>query len=194
MANENENNRDLVIYSSPSNDSRTARGEVSKEELKKSTEMHINDVKLGLRYFAGQLLGAADMHDHTKLEFLDEYYAQFQEAAKTGKWPKGEKWWYEKFHLTERHHLEDRVPEDVNLVDVFEMLVDCVMAGMARTGKYIPENEPSPELLKKAYVNTRDLLLSKVVVKEPPVDNGESNTKFGLDPNLKGEQPNGSQS
>lgn len=40
-----------------------------------------------------------------------------------------------RFCERERHHLLSRTPEDVNLVDVFEYIADCVMAGMARTGE-----------------------------------------------------------
>jgi hypothetical protein len=57
----------------------------------------------------------------------------------------------------------DGVPEDVNLIDVLDMITDCVMAGMGRTGTVYPLNIP-PEVLMKAFQNTVELLKSQIVV------------------------------
>ena len=48
--------------------------------------------------------------------------------------------WWDNHRKINRHHLlqDDGVPADVNLVDVLDMIVDCVMAGMARTGSVYP--------------------------------------------------------
>ena len=52
-------------------------------------------------------------------------------------------------------HLPDNVPEDVDLIDCIEMLVDTVMAGRGRSGhltsKYI---EIDPKVLYRAYWNS----------------------------------------
>jgi hypothetical protein len=94
-------------------------------------------------------------HDFTKIRNFEEFYEQFHRAQETGKWGTG---WYDDIHIVEeRHHLNDRCPDDVNLIDVLEMLCDCVMAGLARSGKY-REEEPNAEILVKAYKNTAKLL------------------------------------
>ena len=60
--------------------------------------------------------------------------------------------------------------QDVNLLDVLEHIVDGVMAGLARSGTYRP-SEISPELLKRAFDNTVQLLLENVEVTEERKDN-----------------------
>ena len=58
---------------------------------------------------------------------------------------------------------EKRCPSDVNLIDVIEMLIDCVCAGKARTGVVYPINISS-EILQKAVKNTVEVLKENVVV------------------------------
>jgi hypothetical protein len=67
-----------------------------------------------------------------------------------------------------RHHLdaEGGVPEDVNLFDVMEMLVDRTVAGMARSGDVFPLELPD-ELLQKATQNTMKLLIDAIEVITP---------------------------
>ena len=78
-------------------------------------------------------------------------------------------WWTQHRQLN-RHHLTmaDGVREDVNLIDVLDFIVDCVMAGMARSGSVTPL-QLSPELLEKAFQNTVTALQSQVVVARDPV-------------------------
>lgn len=66
-----------------------------------------------------------------------------------------------------RHHLlqPDGVPTDVNLIDVLDMIVDCVMAGMSRTGTVYPLTI-TDEVLRTAFSNTVDLLKNKIVVEK----------------------------
>ena len=67
----------------------------------------------------------------------------------------------------ERHHFNqpEFVPEDVNLIDILDQIIDGVMAGMARSGSYRQEFISS-ELLEKAYKNTVQLLLDHINVVE----------------------------
>ena len=67
----------ITIQPSPSADSRTAAGNVTKEELLESSKMHISDVQKGMNFFAQMILEAAAKHDHTKLEYIDEFYEDF---------------------------------------------------------------------------------------------------------------------
>ena len=67
-----------------------------------------------------------------------------------------------KFHYdNERHHLLRRCPDDVNLIDVLEMICDCVCAGMARSG-YVRDLEINAEILDRAVRNTVTLLENAV--------------------------------
>lgn len=149
----------IKIVKTPNADSRSAVGKIDIGELQISTATHIDHVNTGLMYFAGLLLKAGMDHDHTKCENMEE----FHKALNSGK-VKNSRWY--KTHITEeRHHLISNVPDDVTLVDVFEHLVDCVVAGMARSGE-IFDIELSDELLQKAHKNTVELLKSQIEVVE----------------------------
>lgn len=54
-------------------------------------------------------------------------------------------------------YLLSRCPDDVNLVDVMEMVCDCVCAGLARSGSVRPVEIPS-DILQKAVANTAKLV------------------------------------
>ena len=68
--------------------------------------------------------------------------------------------WYQKHIYEERHHLNADCPLDVTLIDVFEMIADCVMAGKGRFGRVTPEylNLSDPSILIRAYFNTVKML------------------------------------
>lgn len=72
--------------------------------------------------------------------------------------------WYQLHINTERHHLLSRCPDDVNLLDVIEMIVDCVCAGKTRSGK-VRDLEISQEILNKALKNTVKMVDEMTVVK-----------------------------
>jgi len=153
----------IKIHKSPSADTRTSDHIISRDELEKSTVMHISDVAKAMRWFADRLEEAGEKHDWTKMEYMDEFYKQFHNAQLNGNWGHG---WYDEIHVVkERHHINDRCPDDVDLFDVLEQIADGVMAGMARSGKY--RNEPiDPSVLKKAYENTIKKLLDEIEVEE----------------------------
>ena len=153
----------IKIKPSPTADSRTAIGEVSKEQLLKSSKQHIGDVSQALEYFSEKLEEAAGKHDYTKIDRagIDAFYDAFSKRL-TGDAFKAEPWF--RRHVTEeRHHLNDHCPEDVNLIDVLERIADITMAGMARSGKVF-DDTLSAEILQKAYQNTIKLLLENIVV------------------------------
>lgn len=64
---------------------------------------------------------------------------------------------------TERHHLLSYCPDDVNIIDVLEMIVDCTLAGLTRSGTIRPV-ELNDEILKKAVDNTVQLIKNMVEV------------------------------
>ena len=134
---------------------------LSEEDVKKDTEAHIEAVKLCGDFLCKKIREQFAEHDHTK---LGEYLPAFAKALSTGfkgKEFKKQDWW--QIHLTERHHLNDKVPEDVNLIDVLEMICDCVSAGMARTGEVYDVSLPD-DVLRKAFANTVEMLKSQIEV------------------------------
>lgn len=129
---------------------------ISKKMLLEDTESHINDVKNLASLFCELLKSQAVHHDHTKTAYFDEYWVNYI-LGKQGKDFKSQEWWSK--HREERHHLTDRVPEDVNLIDVIEMICDCVSAGLARSGDVYPFGDLNPNMLVKAVENTKCLLI-----------------------------------
>jgi hypothetical protein len=149
----------IRIRKSPTADTRTCDfANTSKETLLASSRQHIEDVQRGLAYFNAKLAVAAVAHDQDKITDIDGFHADFVTGFKqTG--------WWDRHRKLNRHHLlqEDGVPEDVNLIDVLDMVADCVMAGMARSGDVYPLNI-DPEVLMRAFQNTVTLLKSQVEV------------------------------
>jgi hypothetical protein len=131
---------------------------VTKKQLLASSKQHIGDVVQGLSFFASELLEAAKRHDHDKISDIDGFHRDFATGFK-------QTTWWDNHRKVNRHHLlqADGVPEDVNLVDVLDMIVDCVMAGMARTGTVYPLDIDN-EVLRRAFSNTVELLKSQVCV------------------------------
>ena len=151
----------ITIQKSKTADSRTCDySKVSKEQLYDSSVQHINDVKKAMVLFKDMLDSAAEKHDFDKLTGIDQFHEDFRTGFK-------QTIWWDNHRVVNRHHLleDDGVPTDVNLVDVMEMIVDCVMAGMGRSGEVYPL-DIKPEVLMKAFENTVDLLKGQVIVEE----------------------------
>jgi hypothetical protein len=149
----------IKINKSETADTRTCDfTKVTKDTLEASSVSHIRDVYMGLRYFQELLEERAKLHDWDKLSNLDGFHSDFIGGFKSTIW-------WDEHRKINRHHLlqPDGVPVDVNLIDVLEMIVDCVMAGMARSGSVYPL-DVTPELLKRACDNTVNLLMSQVEV------------------------------
>lgn len=149
----------MIVKKSPNADSRTMSPEADKEELARSTESHIKDVGSGLKFIADELVTRGSVHDHTKIENMDEFYA----ALRSGHIKDTN--WYQKHITEERHHLKSHVPEDVNIIDVLEHLVDCTMAGLTRSGTIYDVDLPA-EVLQLAVQNTVELLKKNITVVE----------------------------
>jgi hypothetical protein len=150
----------IEFIHNPDADSRVVDGKLDIKKLKLATVMHIDHVSQGLNYIADLLVDAGNRHDNTKLSNMEE----FHKAVESGCTRKSK--WYRMHIRKERHHLS-KPPEDVNLVDVLEHIVDCVMAGTARH-EDIYDVPLSNEILQKAYKNTFELVKSQIVVKEEP--------------------------
>ena len=150
----------IKIHKGETQDTRTCDfAKVTKEQLKASSVSHISDVYQGLRHFQELLEERARLHDWDKIENLDGFHSDFTGGFKSTVWR-------DKHRKINRHHInmEDGVREDVNLVDLIEHVVDCVMAGKARAGGYVFDVDLPDELLQKALRNTVEQLKAEVEV------------------------------
>lgn len=160
------NHGDIVeIKPSPTADTRSCDwSKVSMSQLCDSSIQHRDDVKRGMEFFVRMMREQAALHDYDKLTDLEGFHADFQTGFESTKW-------WDRHRKINRHHLlqEDGIPEDVNLIDVLDMIVDCTMAGMARTGEVYPL-ELSADVLARAFQNTAALLKSHTIVVKEPTD------------------------
>jgi hypothetical protein len=151
----------IRIKKSPTADTRTCDfANVSKETLLESSHQHIGDVQAAMGWIGILLCNRADVHDFDKIDDIDGFHRDFVTGFKQTEW-------WDKHRKVNRHHLmeSDGVPEDVNLIDVLDMIADCVMAGMARSGSVYPISIPT-DVLVKAFQNTVELLKAHVEVVE----------------------------
>jgi len=149
----------IQIRKSPTADTRTCDfSKVSKETLLASSHQHIGDVQNAMARLAIIICEQSEVHDHDKISDIDGFHRDFLTGFK-------EHSWWDNHRKVNRHHLldADGVPADVNLIDVLDMICDCVMAGMARSGSVYPLNI-KPEVLMTAFQNTVELLKANVTV------------------------------
>lgn len=146
----------VAIHKNPNGDTRTAPKGITFEQFQKANNSHIADVANVMFEIADKLKDNGCKHDYTKKSEEKLFYGDFIETMAGGlDFVSGD--WYQ-FHVnTERHHLFSRCPDDVNLLDVIEMIVDCVCAGKTRSGE-IRELEISTDILEKALKNTVKLV------------------------------------
>ena len=157
----------IEITKEPNADSRTANKPITEPELYQATEDHIKHVQDGMKYFSDLLTDAGGNHDHLKIERFKEFFTALT-TLEPGDGVKSSEW-YKKHITLERHHLNSHVADDVNLVDVFEYITDCVMAGLSRSGSVYDITLPD-SVLQKAFYNTIELLKKNVKVVEKPSD------------------------
>lgn len=149
----------IKISTSATADTRTCDlASVTKEALLASSHQHIDDVRKALAFFSGLIGAVASRHDFDKISDIDGFHADFVTGFKQ------DAWWTRHRQLN-RHHLlqPDGVRDDVNLIDVLDLIADCVMAGMARSGSVYPLNI-DPDVLRRAFDNTVELLKRQIVV------------------------------
>lgn len=149
-------------------DTRTATRTPTISEFEQANRLHYEDVKNMMSGIASEIRNRGTIHDYTKLRepnkslFYRELCATIE--GKMNDFTEGE--WYLMHCATERHHLNVFCPDDVNLIDVIEMICDCVCAGMARTGE-VRQIEIDADILEKAVQNTVTLLANAVeIIKE----------------------------
>ena len=138
---------------------KTKLKEWTKEDFLMSLAMHVSDVQKGCVFIANKIIEAGINHDYTKISLIDDFMEDNAKLAgvefKAGKWARAH-------YSTERHHLNDKCPDDVTLIDIIEMLVDCTMASMSRIGQ--PTGViVSDEILQKAFKNTIEMLNKEII-------------------------------
>ena len=154
----------IKIKKNPNGDTRTAPKNVSFEEFQKANDMHISDVNNVMEFLSNRVRFRGALHDYTKKSQEKLFYDNFL-STMNNKTDFTKDEWYQ-FHVQmERHHLLSHCPDDVNLIDVLEMIVDCTCAGLARSGEVRPM-EINDDILHKAINNTVELIKSVVEVEE----------------------------
>lgn len=137
----------------------------NKEELLNDTLFHIHDVGNVLNQLSNKLSEIGYCHDWSKLTYFDDFSNDCLERLTTPEF-KSRPWYH--IHTTnERHHLNTSCPDDVNLLDVLEMITDCICAGKSRSGEVNPSFLVLDEgVLEKAYWNTVVLVNNMVEVRK----------------------------
>ena len=154
----------IKIKKNPNGDTRTAPKNVSFEDFQEANDMHISDVNNVMEFLSNSVKCRGVFHDYTKKSQEKLFYDNFLSTMNKGTdFTKDE--WYQIHIKAERHHLLSHCPDDVNLIDVLEMIVDCTCAGLARSGEVRPM-EINDDILHKAIDNTIELIKSVVEVEE----------------------------
>lgn len=148
-------------------DTRTATKVPNFLEFDDANRGHRSDVSKMMDMVANMVRDSGKKHDNTKIDepYRSLFYRELCEVIekKMDNFEDGK--WYPTHCKTERHHLNEYCPEDVNLIDVLEMICDCVCAGMARSGNVYPIKIPS-ETIQKAVANTEKMLINAVDLEE----------------------------
>lgn len=153
----------VTIYKNPNGDTRTAPKNITFEQFQEANNSHIADVGNVMMALSEKLKENGCKHDWTKKSEERMFYRDFLATMNDGAdFVSGE--WYQLHVNTERHHLLSRCPDDVNLLDVIEMIVDCVCAGKTRSGE-VRDLEISTDILEKALKNTAQMVDDMTVVK-----------------------------
>lgn len=154
----------IEITKNPNRDTRTAPKGITFEEFQEANTMHIENVKAVMWEIAKMIDRTGENHDCTKKSQERMFYRDFVNTQETGaEFKTGE--WYQLHVKAERHHLFANCPDDVNLIDVLEMITDCVCAGLSRSGE-VRDMEINADILNRAVQNTVELVKDMIVVNE----------------------------
>ena len=148
----------IVIENTQNADSRTANEKLSKETLEKATIIHREEVSKLMNWLSDKIIDRGIRHDYTKSIYFDEFADEVLKPHTDDEFKNAH--WYQNHIFEERHHLNANCPLDVNLIDVIEMICDCIAAGKGRSGRTTPAflKLKDPTLLERAYWNTVKML------------------------------------
>ena len=152
----------IQIESHTEGDTRTATVIPTREEFDKANISHVKDVCNVMDALVEIIQQRAKRHDYTKFTDADNFYRQLCYCINNPDEDFTSSSWYKQHITKERHHLNANCPSDVNLIDVLEMIVDCVVAGIARTGEVQPISI-IPAVLDKAVQNTASLIQGMIL-------------------------------
>lgn len=148
----------IPIKRNTNGDTRVAKCSPYFADFVRANSLHRSDVRETMWRLANMVDRAGRRHDWTKSVYDEVFYKDFCEQMTNPEANFTEMPWYKNIHIKEeRHHLLSRCPDDVNLVDVMEMVCDCVCAGLARSGSVRPIEIPN-DILQKAVTNTAKLV------------------------------------
>lgn len=156
----------IKIRRNTNGDSRVAKGCPTFTDFTVSNNEHIVDVSKIMKEVGKRIADRGDEHDWSKT--IEPYKSMFyRDLCNTidGKMDFMDGEWAKFHYSTERHHLLKNVPDNVNLIDVIEMICDCVAAGLARSGEVRPL-EIDESILKKALHNTVDMIVGMCELEE----------------------------
>lgn len=133
----------------------TSIEDLTKKQLLIETLQHIGEVKDGITFLTEILSSAADIHDEDKISDIDGFYDNLKSKFQKRNW-------LDNHYKISRHHIMQNNVDDVNLLDVLEHIVDCLVAGYARSNKPYPPTL-SDKILQKAFNNTVKLIEKEIV-------------------------------
>lgn len=134
-------------------------------ELRADTLQHIHDVSKIMGCIGCEVIERGYSHDWSKLGYFTNFANDTLERQDTPDFKSRN--WYKIHTSLERHHINANVPENVNLIDILECIVDCIVAGKARTGMVDKEFLIIPdEVILLSYWNTVNLLIDNVLLEE----------------------------
>lgn len=156
--------RKVVIKKNTDGDTRVANRIPTISQFEIANKSHIKEVDAMLHCIAEEIGKRGYLHDNTKVR--DPYKTMFyNDLCSTIKgeicFTDGE--WSKIHYSKERHHINRNCPDDVNLIDIIEMICDCVCAGMARSGEVYPITIPE-KILTRAVANTVQMCIDSVEV------------------------------
>ena len=152
----------ILIVKNPNGDTRTAPKGITFEQFQEANDSHRLDVRNVMRAIADIIRDNGEAHDYTKKTHEKEFYRDFLATMNDGAdFVNGE--WYQLHIHKERHHPLSYCQEDINLMDIIEMVVDCAVAGLTRSGEVRPM-EVNAEILQKAVNNTIQFISKMVEV------------------------------
>ena len=156
----------VKIKRNTNGDTRVAKSVPTFYDFVDANNLHIQDVENMMFELSKEIKLTGEKHDWTKAR--DPYKSNFyRDLCNTieGRIKFEDGQWNKDHYALERHHLLRRCPDDVNLIDVLEMICDCVCAGMARSGE-VRDLEISEDILLKAVKNTVEMCKEAVVLED----------------------------
>ena len=156
----------IKIKRNTNGDSRVAKNVPTYICFEEANRLHIHDVKYMMYSLAEEIRIRGERHDWTKRQepYESNFYRDLCNTIE-GKIKFEDGQWNKDHYALERHHLLERCPEDVNLIDVLEMICDCVCAGMARSG-CVCDVEIDTDILERAVRNTVEMLKNSVELED----------------------------